>query len=217
MSAHCCEHHNPDPHGDPARQATYRRVLWAALAINFGMFCVEVFASFAAGSAALQADAMDFLGDSANYAISLVVVGMALRYRATAALIKGLCMGALGLSVLAAIAWHLAHGTTPEPLAMGVVGVVALIANGAVFALLWAHRAGDANMRSVWLCSRNDVLGNLAVLLAAFGVFGTQQGWPDLAVALVMAALGLQGAWTVSKQARAELRSTRILQTSHAE
>jgi Co/Zn/Cd efflux system component len=126
-------------------------------------------------------------------------------------------MGALGLSVLAAIAWHLARGTTPEPLAMGVVGVVALIANGAVFALLWAHRAGDANMRSVWLCSRNDVLGNLAVLLAAFGVFGTQQGWPDLAVALVMAALGLQGAWTVSKQAREELRSTRILQTSPAE
>jgi Co/Zn/Cd efflux system component len=217
MSAHCCAPHDPDPHGDPARQATYRRVLWAALAINFGMFGVETFASFAAGSAALQADAMDFLGDSANYAISLIVVGMALRYRATAALIKGLCMGALGLSVLATIAWHLARGTTPEPLAMGVVGVAALVANGAVLALLWAHRAGDANMRSVWLCSRNDVLGNLAVLLAAFGVFGTQQGWPDIAVALVMAALGLQGAWTVTRQARAELRSTRILQTFPAE
>jgi Co/Zn/Cd efflux system component len=217
MSAHCCEHHNPDPHGDPARQATYRRVLWAALAINFAMFGVEIFASVAAGSAALQADAMDFLGDSANYAISLVVVGMALRYRATAALIKGLSMGALGLSVLATIAWHLVHGTTPEPLAMGAVGVAALLANGAVFALLWRHRTGDANMRSVWLCSRNDVLGNLAVLLAAFGVFGTEQGWPDIAVALVMAALGLQGAWTVTRQARAELRSTRILQTSPAE
>jgi Co/Zn/Cd efflux system component len=217
MSAHCCQHHNSDPHGDPARQAIYRRVLWAALAINFGMFAVEIFASFAAGSAALQADAMDFLGDSANYAISLIVVGMTLRYRATAALIKGLCMGALGLSVVATIAWHLARGTSPEPLAMGLVGVAALVANGAVFALLWAHRTGDANMRSVWLCSRNDVLGNLAVLLAAFGVFGTQQGWPDIAVALVMAALGLQGAWTVIKQARAELRSTRILQTAPAE
>jgi Co/Zn/Cd efflux system component len=217
MSADCCEHHNPDPHGDPARQAIYRRVLWAALAINFAMFGVEIFASFAAGSAALQADAMDFLGDSANYAISLIVVGMALRYRATAALIKGLCMGALALSVLATIAWHLVHGTTPEPLAMGVVGVLALIANGGVFALLWAHRTGDANMRSVWLCSRNDVLGNLAVLLAAFGVFGTQQGWPDITVALVMAALGLQGAWTVTRQARAELRSTRILQSLPAE
>jgi Co/Zn/Cd efflux system component len=217
MSAHCCEHHNPDPHSDPARQAIYRRVLWAALAINFGMFGVEIFASFAAGSAALQADAMDFLGDSANYAISLIVVGMALRYRATAALIKGLCMGALGLSVLGTIAWHLARGTTPEPLAMGVVGVAALIANGAVFGLLWAHRTGDANMRSVWLCSRNDVLGNLAVLLAAFGVFGTAQGWPDIAVALVMAALGLQGAWTVTRQARTELRSVRRLHTSPAE
>ena len=217
MSAHCCEHHDPDPHGDPARRAIYRRVLWAALAINFAMFGVEIFASFAAGSAALQADAMDFLGDSANYAISLIVVGMALRYRAAAALVKGLCMGALGLSVLATITWHLAQGTTPEPLTMGVVGVASLVANGAVFALLWAHRTGDANMRSVWLCSRNDVLGNLAVLLAAFGVFGTRQGWPDIAVALVMAALGLQGAWTVTRQARAELRSVRRLQASPAQ
>jgi Co/Zn/Cd efflux system component len=217
VSAHCCASHNHDPHGDPTRQAAYRRVLWAALAINLGAFCVEIFASFAADSAALQADAMDFLGDSANYAISLIVVGMALRYRAMAALIKGLCMGALGLSVLATIAWHLAHGTTPEPLAMGAVGVAALVANGVVLALLWAHRMGDANMRSVWLCSRNDVLGNLAVLLAAVGVFGTQQGWPDIVVALIMAALGLQGAWTVTKQARVELRSTRIVQTSPAE
>src|SRR3982074_2819919 len=118
MSAHCCEHHNPDPHGDPALQAIYRRVLWAALAINFGMFGVEVFASFAAGSAALQAHAMDFLGGTHTHALSLVFVGMALRYRATAALIKGLCMGALGLSVLATIAWHLARGTTQEPLAL---------------------------------------------------------------------------------------------------
>ena len=196
MSAHCCEHHNPDPRGDPARQAIYRRVLWAALAINFGMFCVEIFASFAAGSAALQADAMDFLGDSANYAISLIVVGLALRYRATAALIKG---------------------GRPRSVGSGHDCLAPCPCNGAVFALLWAHRAGDANMRSVWLCSRKDVLGNLAVLLAAFGVFGTNQGCPDIAVALVMAALGLQGAWTVTKQARAELRSVRRLQTSPAE
>jgi Co/Zn/Cd efflux system component len=212
MSARCCESRH-DPAADPARQAVYRRVLWAALAINLGMFVTEIVASVAAGSAALQADAVDFLADSASYAISLFVVGMALRYRAAAALIKGVSMGALGLSVIAVVVWHLLRGTVPEAITMGAIGAAALAANAVVFALLWSFRTDDANMRSVWLCSRNDVLGNLAVLLAALGVFGTGRGWPDLIVAAIMAALALQGAATVMAHAWTELRSTRSPRT----
>jgi Co/Zn/Cd efflux system component len=210
MSDHCCSHHHVvDVGADPARQATYRQVLWFALVINLGMFLVEILASVAASSASLQADAVDFLGDTANYAISLFVLGMALRYRATAALIKGLTMGAMGLSVVVTIGWHVTHATVPEAVTMGAVGFAALVANAVVFGLLWAYRTGDANMRSVWLCSRNDVLGNLAVLLAALGVFGTGRGWPDLIVAAIMAVLALQGAWAVVIQAMAELRAIR--------
>ena len=171
------------------------------------MFLVEIGAGVAAGSASLQADALDFLGDTGNYIISLAVVGMALRYRATAALAKGLTMGAFGLWVIGTVVWHAIIGTVPEPVTMGVIGVVALIANAACAVLLYAYRDGDANMQSVWICSRNDVLGNLAVLLAALGVFGTGTGWPDLIVAAIMAALALQGAWIVVRQARGELQS----------
>ncbi len=161
------------------KQDAYRRVLWAVLAINAAMFAVEVIAGLAAGSAALQADALDFLGDAANYAISLFVVGMALRYRASAALAKGATMAAFGLWVIGTVVWHAWHGTLPSAFTMGTVGLAALLANAATFGLLWAYRHGDANMRSAWICTRNDVLGNLAVLLAALGVFGTGTGWPD--------------------------------------
>jgi Co/Zn/Cd efflux system component len=203
MSANCCDHCGPAD-GGPA----YRRVLWTVLAINAAMFAVEIGAGIMAGSASLQADALDFLGDAANYAISLLVVGMALRWRASAALAKGATMGLFGLWVLGITAWHLWHGTLPQAATMGLVGATALIANGASFALLWAYRSGDANMRSAWICTRNDVLGNLAVLLAAAGVFGTGSGWPDVAVAAIMAALALQGSWVVLRQALFELRST---------
>jgi Co/Zn/Cd efflux system component len=189
--------------------AGYRRVLWAVLAINAVMFAVEVGAGLAAGSASLQADALDFLGDAANYGISLFVVGMTLRYRAAAALAKGATMGLFGLWVIATVIWHALHGTLPNALTMGAVGIAALAANAATFGLLWAYRHGDANMRSAWICTRNDVLGNLAVLLAAIGVFGTGRGWPDFAVAAIMAALALQGATIVIRQSRAELRSAR--------
>ena len=201
MSASCC---NPsDPHrGD----AGYRRVLWAVLAINAAMFAVEVAAGVAAGSASLQADALDFLGDAGNYAISLFVVGMALRYRAMAAFLKGATMGVFGVWVLGVTAWHVWHATVPHAVTMGAVGVAALVANAVSFSLLWAYREGDANMRSAWVCSRNDVLGNLAVLLAALGVFGTGTGWPDAVVAAIMACLALQGAWVVLQQSRQELR-----------
>jgi Co/Zn/Cd efflux system component len=205
MSA-CCSHcHEPSPE-DRARDAAYRRVLWVVLAVNATMFLVEIIAGLAAGSASLQADALDFFADAANYGISLFVVGMALRYRAMAALAKGLSMGAFGLWVIGTVIWHAIMSTVPEAITMGAVGMAALVANAASFGLLWAYRTGDANMRSVWLCSRNDVIANLAVLLAALGVFGTGTGWPDIVVAAVMASLALQGAWVVIRQAMTELR-----------
>lgn len=207
MSAHCCGHHHEDAGADPVRQASYRRALWFVLAINAIMFGVEIGAGFAAGSAALQADALDFLGDAANYAISLFVVGMALRYRAAAALAKGATMALFGIWVLGVTTWHAYNGTLPQAFTMGGVGLAALIANAVSFWLLWQHRAGDANMRSAWICTRNDVLGNLAVLLAALGVFGTSTGWPDVIVAVAMALLALQGAATVIRQAKSELQS----------
>jgi Co/Zn/Cd efflux system component len=206
MAECCCPPPlNLDPHrGNQA----YRRVLWAVLAINAVMFLVEIGAGLAAGSASLQADALDFLGDSANYAISLFVVGLALRYRATAALLKGATMGVFGLWVIGTVVWHAVHGTLPSAFTMGTVGLAALVANAASFGLLWAYRTGDANMRSAWICTRNDVLGNVAVLLAAVGVFGTGTGWPDIIVAAIMAALALQGAAVVARQAAEELRRT---------
>jgi Co/Zn/Cd efflux system component len=183
-------------------------VLWTVLVINAVMFVVEIGAGLAAGSASLQADALDFLGDAGNYIISLAVLSMALRYRAMAALAKGLSMGAFGLWVVGTVVWHAAMGTVPEPITMGIVGVAALIANAACAVLLYAYRDGDANMQSVWICSRNDVLGNLAVLLAAIGVFGTGTGWPDLVVAAIMASLALQGATIVVRQAGHEFQSS---------
>jgi Co/Zn/Cd efflux system component len=179
------------------------------LAINAAMFAVEIGAGLAAGSASLQADALDFLGDAGNYAISLLVVGMALRYRAMAAFAKGATMGVFGLWVIGVAGWHALHGTLPQAFTMGAVGLAALAANAASFALLWAYRSGDANMRSGWICTRNDVFGNLAVLLAALGVFGTGTGWPDVIVAAIMATLALQGAGIVLRQAAGELRTAR--------
>jgi Co/Zn/Cd efflux system component len=205
MADSCC---TPPPLdlGRPKENAAYKRVLWAVLGINAAMFVVEVGAGLAAGSASLQADALDFLGDAANYGISLFVVGMALRYRASAALAKGASMGLFGLWVVGTVIWHSVHGTLPSAVTMGAVGFAALVANAASFGLLWAYRHGDANMRSAWICTRNDVLGNVAVLLAALGVFGTGTGWPDVIVAAVMAALALQGAATVVRQSLGELR-----------
>lgn len=199
----CCDHcQAPDPHrGNTA----YRHVLWAVLAINAAMFLIEIGAGVTAGSASLQADALDFFGDAANYAISLFVVGMALRYRAMAALAKGSTMALFGLWIIGTAIWHALHGTLPNAYTMGVVGFAALVANAVSFGLLWAYRDGDANMRSAWICTRNDVLGNMAVLLAAAGVFGTGTGWPDIIVAAIMASLALQGAWLVIQQSLAEL------------
>lgn len=202
MSANCCTHTREDQ----VRDRRYQRVLWALLAMNGAMFLIEIVSGVVAGSASLQADALDFLGDAANYGISLFVAGMALRCRAGAALAKGVTMALFGWWVLSTAFWHAAYGTVPEAATVGTVGIVALLANTVAFALLWAYRSGDSNMRSVWLCSRNDVIGNFAVLLAALGVFNSGKGWPDILVALVMACLALQGAWLVMRLAGAELQ-----------
>lgn len=205
MSDSCCSHGCSAP---PASQnPRYRRVLWVALVVNVVMFAVELAGGLQAESVSLLADAVDFFGDAANYGISLLVLGMALAWRARAALLKGLSMGAFGLFVLGRAAWSAATGTVPEPLTMGAIGALALVANVSVAALLYAWREGDANMRSVWLCSRNDAIGNLAVMAAALGVFGTGRGWPDLIVAGVMGFLALSAARSVIRQARSELRS----------
>jgi Co/Zn/Cd efflux system component len=209
MGVHCHDHchSGPDAHGAAAPPPPgYRRALWIALIVNAAMAAVEVTAGLHAGSVSLLADAIDFLGDAANYGVSLFVLGMALAWRARAALLKGLSMGLFGVFVLGKAAWVAASGTVPEPLTMGLVGTLALLANLGVAALLYAWREGDANMRSVWLCTRNDAIGNVAVVAAAVGVFGTGSAWPDLLVAGVMGTLALTAAVTVVRQARGELR-----------
>jgi Co/Zn/Cd efflux system component len=169
------------------------------------MFLAEIGSGIAAGSASLQADALDFLGDTANYAISLGVAGMVLAWRARAALLKGITLLALALWVIGITAFQAWSGTLPKAEVMGVVGVLALVSNAAVAVMLFRYRAGDANMRSIWICSRNDVIGNLAVLLAAAGVFGTGTGWPDIIVAAIMAALGISGGVQIIRHAMSEL------------
>jgi len=206
MSA-CCDH---DHHHTPAGGTVppgYRRALWIALAVNAAMALVEIGAGLAAGSVSLLADAVDFVGDAANYGLSLAVLAMALHWRSRVALLKGWTMAGFGVFVLGRAAWSLATGQVPEPVTMGVVGTLALLANVGVALLLYAYRDGDANMRSVWLCTRNDAIGNLAVLAAAAGVFGTGRGWPDLLVAVVMATLALTAARSVLRQARHELQA----------
>ena len=201
MACSSCASAKPDPNNSPG----WRRALWIALGVNGAMFVAEMIAGVAGGSKALQADALDFLGDAANYAISLGVAGMALAWRARAALLKGATLAALGIYVLAATLWAVWHGRMPEAELMGVVGIAALIANAGVAIMLYRFRSGDANMRSVWICSRNDAIGNVAVVLAAAGVFGTGTAWPDLIVASIMAILGISGGLQIIRQARAEL------------
>jgi Co/Zn/Cd efflux system component len=206
----CCSHDHCSS-ASPPPDSRYRRVLWVALALNGGMFLTEIIAGLAAGSAALQADAVDFLSDAANYGISLSVLGLALVWRARASLVKGVSMGLLGLWVAGNTLWHALTGTLPQAEVMGVVGVLALLVNGGVAFLLYRYRGGDSNMRSVWICSRNDVLGNIAVMLAALGVFGTGTGWPDIIVASVMAALSLWGAGQIIRHSADELRGSRTV------
>ena len=204
MSASCCP---PQP---PAVDPRFRRALWIALTVNLFMCLAEVAASWSSGSVSLLADAIDFFGDAANYGLSLAVLSMEMHVRSKAAIVKAACMAAFGVFVLARAGWALQAGTTPEPVTMGVVAVVALVANLGVALLLFRYRSGDANMRSVWICSRNDAIGNLAVGLAALGVFGTATAWPDLLVAALMALLAISGAASVLRHARIELRGSLV-------
>ena len=199
---------NHCPGAAPPADGRFRRILWIALVVNAAMFLVEIVASRLSGSMALQADALDFLGDSFNYAISLLVLPLGLAVRARAAYFKGVCMAAFGIWVLASTAWHMVHGAPPEAPIMGATALLALAANLGVAMLLFRFRGGDSNMRSVWLCSRNDALANIAVLLAAGGVFATASRWPDLLVAGVIAALALHSARDVLAQSRAEMRAS---------
>ncbi len=199
MADSCCP--PPNPSVDPA----YRRILWIALLLNLVMFAVEVAGGIRSGSVSLLADAIDFLGDAANYALSLAVLSLAIAWRARAALVKAASMTAFGVFVLARAMWVWAQGSVPEPLTMGAIAALALAVNVGVALMLYRYRSGDSNMRSVWICSRNDALGNVAVAAAALGVFGTGRAWPDLVVACAMATLALTGAWSVTRQALREL------------
>lgn len=202
MGAHCHDHGERFDGLTPG----FRRALWAVIAINGLMFLVELTAGALAGSRALQADALDFLADTATYAISLCVLGLSLRARATAALVKGLSLGAMGLWVLGATVYQVLALGLPRAEVMGAVGVLALAANLGSVLLLLRYKDGDANVRSVWLCSRNDAISNIAVMLAALGVWLSGTAWPDLIVAAVMATIFLWSALLIVRQALGELR-----------
>jgi Co/Zn/Cd efflux system component len=208
MSAHCCEHDTPAPQTviDLPR---YRRVLWVALVVNAAMFAIEIIGGIQAGSLSLLGDAVDGAGDALNYGVSLAVLAAAVAWRARAAVVKALSMMGFGLFVLGSAVWNVRHGEVPAATTMGAVAALALAANLGVAWMLYAFREGDANMRSVWLCTRNDAIGNLAVMAAALGVFGTGAAWPDLAVAGLMASLALHGGWQVLGQALREISAAK--------
>lgn len=206
MAGGCC-----DSVVDAPPLGTQRRILWVVLLINLVMFLVEASAGWGAQSVSLQADALDFLGDSINYATALYVLAKSLSWRAGAALIKGLAMLGFGFLVLAATLYNAISGASPEAPVMGIIGVLALLANLGAALLLFRFRRGDANLRAVWLCSRNDAVGNLAVLAAAGGVALTGGAWPDLGVGLIMATLAVWAGQSVLRQALGELRNRDVV------
>ena len=206
----CCSCETPRFDGT---SAAYRRVLWLVIAINGLMFVVELTAGMTSGSMALWADALDFLGDTATYSLSLLVIGRPLRTRALAALAKGLSLAVMAAWVLGATIYRVFVQGVPDEAVMGAVGILALAANVASALLLLRFRNGDANVRSVWLCSRNDAIGNLAVVAAAGGVFASGTAWPDLAVAAAMSALFLSSAIQIIRQAGEEVRESRFATT----
>jgi len=204
---HSCGCHG-DPHFD-GLDARYKKILWLVIAINAAMFGVEMVAGRLSGSQALQADALDFLADSLTYGLSLAVIGRAATVRAGAALFKGISLSGMGLWVLGSTAYQVFVLGLPTAEIMGAVGVLALLANLASVGLLMRYKDGDANVRSVWLCSRNDAIGNVAVVAAAAGVWGSATAWPDLIVAGFMAALFLNSSIQITSSALRELRSAR--------
>ena len=200
----CTCSHEPAPMKPNSK---FRTALWIALWINIAMFFVEMIGGAYAHSSALWADALDFFGDAVNYGVSLAVLGASLYWRATVALIKGIVMATFGLVVIAKVIYAYSLDIPPEAITMGAIGVLALIANVVCAVVLYTFRDGDSNMKSVWLCSRNDAIGNIAVICAAIGVFGTGSMLPDLIVATIMAVLGLTGGYQVIKQSLKERQS----------
>jgi Co/Zn/Cd efflux system component len=209
MSASCC--------GTETRfeglSADYKRRLWLVIAINAGMFLVEMAAGALAGSQALQADALDFLGDSLTYGMSLAVIGAAVPVRAWTAFAKGVSLSLMGLWVFGSTAYHVLVLGIPHAEIMGVVGFLALAANVGSVIILARYKDGDANVRSVWLCSRNDAIGNVAVMLAAVGVWATATRWPDLIVAAIMAGLFLTSSLQILRQSAKEIRKGKTART----
>jgi cation diffusion facilitator family transporter len=182
----------------------YKRRLWIVIALNATMFVVEMTAGHLAKSQALQADALDFFGDALTYGISLAVIGASIRVRTTAALAKGISLLSMGIWVFGSTVYRVFYVGVPEAEIMGVVAALALSTNLASVFLLVSYKEGDANVRSVWLCSRNDAIGNVAVMIAAFGVWATASGWPDLIVAAIMASLFLSSSFQIIRQALEE-------------
>jgi Co/Zn/Cd efflux system component len=215
MSGCCGHNHGSDgghghghDHVFDGASPGFRRALYAVIAINALMFAVEMTAGLASGSMALRADSLDFLADTVTYGISLWVIGKAPRTRATAALAKGVSLGLMGAWVLGSTVYQLFVAGVPDEMVMGAIGVLAFAANLASVLILLRWRDGDANVRSVWLCSRNDAIGNVFVVMAALGVWGTATGWPDLIVAGVMAAVFAWCSVLIVRQALGELRTS---------
>jgi len=204
MSDACCEE---SAQSASALAARHRGVLWTVLAINLGLFAVEVVAGLRAGSSALLGDSLDMLGDALVYAASLYVVERGVRAQARVAAGKGLLMGVLAASVVADALSRIASQTPPSSAVVGVVGALALAGNGACFALLYRHRGDNLNLRSTWLCSRNDLIANVAVLVSAALVAATASSWPDALVGAGLAALWLRTSWRVLGEAWAGERA----------
>ncbi len=198
----CCDH---DIHEKELKVGKFRRVLWVVFVVNLIMFIVEFGTAFYADSVSLQADALDFLADSMTYGVTLLVLGSSIRVRASVAMLKGISMGVLGLWIFARTTLNAQDAIVPLAEIMGAVGIVALIANVLSAVLLFKFRSSDSNMRSIWLCSRNDAIGNIAIVVAASGVFALESGWPDFIVAVLMATLSLVASIQIIKQARREL------------
>jgi len=199
----CHDHCNNN--GQSGVSAEYRKVLWVCLIANAVMFVVQMIASYAAHSVSLLANSADFFSDAANYGISLYVLDQSLRQRAKASLFKGISLGLVGLWVAFETLHHALQPEMPEPLIMAVISAVALAVNVGCAMLLYKYRGGDSNRESVWICSRNDAIGNIAVMIAAAGVFASSTIWPDIIVAAILGWLAVSGSWRIIRLAKKEL------------
>ena len=203
--ANCCEDKGCEI---TALRENHGRVLWIVLVINAVMFLVEGSAGLFAHSTSLLADALDMLGDALVYGFSLFVLARSARWQAGAALAKGGFMLAFGLGVLGEAAYKVLYPIMPGVETMGVIGGVALAANLVCFFLLYRHRSDNLNMRSTWLCSRNDLMANVGVLAAAGGSFLLASRWPDIIVGCIIAGLFLSSAFSVLRQSVRALRAS---------